>query len=447
MMARVREEFGIEIGLRSVFERPTLEGLAERVREARQAAGKAMPKVEKRKEGERIPLSYGQERLWFLEKFQPGESVYHIPVVMKMKGEIEEKRLEKSLQEIVKRHEVLRSRIVEEGGKAEQVVEGEEWVEENVRMRVEEWKGEEEEKEEIEEEVRRPFDLERGPMVRSLLIKRGEKEGKLVVVMHHIVGDGWSMGVMVKEMGKIYRGEEMDEIELQYGDYAVWQREKMGGEVMEEGIRWWKEEMAGQKELNIPTDRERPEVASVKGGRVKLEIGEEEVRGLRKIGREEGATMYMVLKGGLDVLLYRYSGEEEVSVGTVVANRGEVGMEKLIGYFANTIVMRVRVEGREGYRELLRRVKEKALGAYAHGEVPFERVVSEIGVERNTSSDALVWGNVCIAECTNGETGASRDRDGGRGSRVGESAVRIECSDGRERRETGRSDRVQRGVV
>ena len=195
--------------------------------------------------------------------------------------------------------------------------------------------------------------------------------------------------MMVKEMGKIYRGEEMDEIELQYGDYAVWQREKMGGEVMEEGIRWWKEEMAGQKELNIPTDRERPEVASVKGGRVKLEIGEEEVRGLRKIGREEGATMYMVLKGGLDVLLYRYSGEEEVSVGTVVANRGEVGMEKLIGYFANTIVMRVRVEGREGYRELLRRVKEKALGAYAHGEVPFERVVSEIGVERNTSRTPL----------------------------------------------------------
>ena len=149
MIARVREAFGVEIGLRSVFERPTVEGMAERVREEREARGKGYGKIERRKAGEKIPLSFGQERLWFLEKFQPGESVYHIPIVLKLRGEIEEKKLEKSLQEIVKRHEILRTRIVEEGGKAEQVVEGEEWVEERVKLRVVEWEGDGEEREEI----------------------------------------------------------------------------------------------------------------------------------------------------------------------------------------------------------------------------------------------------------------------------------------------------------
>src|SRR5215831_8342768 len=344
---------------------------------------------------EPLPLSYAQERLWFLDQLEGGGSgVYNIGVGMRLSGRLRIEVLEESLNEIVNRHEVLRTSYGSKEGRAQQAV----GVVERIGLRVVDLSGlgeeeaEEKAKEGRREEGRRGFDLRKGPVMRGRLVKVREEEHELVVVMHHIASDGWSMSVVAKELKHLYEkygeGEasELKELEIQYVDYAVWQREYLQGEVLEELRGYWKEELGGELGvMELPYDRVRAVEQSYRGGVERFRIEEEVTREIRRQSRREDVTMFMSLAAGLGVVLYRYSGQEDVLLGTPVANRNRGELEEMIGFFVNTVVMRMRVEGESRYEELLREVREVALGAYSHQEMPFEKVVEEIEPERSLS--------------------------------------------------------------
>src|SRR5216684_6577848 len=294
-------------------------------------------------------LSYAQERLWFINQLEPGGAAYNIPMAVRLKGVLQIGTVEKVFKEVVKRHEVLRTRIGIREGRGVQVIEGE-WggALEMVDLRE---LGEEEQEEEIrrqgEEEAQRAFDLSRGPMLRVRALKLGEEEHVLLVTMHHIVSDGWSMGVLVREVAALYeafvKGEEspLPELKIQYADYAVWQREWLQGEVLEEQLKYWREQLKDLQALEMPTDHPRPAVASHRGACVPVQISGELLGSLKELSEQEGSTLFMVLLAGFQVVMSRYSGQEDVVVGTDVANRTRAELEELIGFFVNQLVLRV----------------------------------------------------------------------------------------------------------
>jgi hypothetical protein len=238
------------------------------------------------------------------------------------------------------------------------------------------------------EEAQRPFDLGEGPLMRVKLLRLGEQDHVLLVTMHHIVSDGWSLGVLVREFAGLYRayveGKEspLEELKVQYVDYAQWQRERLSGEVLEEQLGYWREELAGVPVLELPTDYRRPGAASGRGEWVKVVIGGELRRQLEELSRREGVTLFMTLLAGFQALLGRYSQQQDVAVGADIANRTRLETEPLIGFFVNFLVLRSRWGKEEKFRELLRQVRGRVLGAYAHQDLPFERLVEELAPER-----------------------------------------------------------------
>ena len=316
---------------------------------------------------------------------------------MRLKGELDEEALRRSFEEIVRRHEVLRTRFEEEEGEPVQVI-GES---NEVEMAVVELRelGEEEReeaaRERAREEAEKPFDLRSGPMLRTVLMRMGEEEHVLVVTMHHVVSDGWSVGVLIREMTALYeaysRGEEspLAELEMQYADYAIWQREWLRGEVLEEQMRYWREELKGLEPLEMPTDRARPAVPSHRGGVIPFIIPAEMTRELKRLSQREGVTLFMTMVAGLEVMLRSWTGQEEIGVGTPIANRNREETEGLIGFFINQVVLRSDLRGEPTFREVMKRVKEVTLGAYEHQDVPFEKVVEEVIPEREMSRTPL----------------------------------------------------------
>ena len=397
LISRVREVFQVEVELRSIFEDATLEGSARRVEEALRGGKKAAPAIERAERNGELPLSYAQERLWFLHQLDPGSTAYNIAGGVRLKGELNEKALEESIREIVKRHEVLRTRFETREGRAVQVVEEEGAVE----MPVVDLRGWEEEKREVEikrlgeAEAGWAFDLSRGPLLRVKLMRVEEREHVLLFTMHHIVSDGWSRGVLVRELKELYKAKvegreaELKELGIQYVDFAIWQREWLKGEVLEEQLGYWKKQLSGVPTLEMPTDHARPAVASQRGGSVRFRLSTELSEGLRKLSRAEGVTLFMTLLAGFQVLLHRYTGQEEIVVGTDVANRNQGGVEGLIGFFVNQLVLRTSVRGEETVREVLKRVREVTLGAYAHQDLPFEKLVEELAPERDLGRTPL----------------------------------------------------------
>jgi amino acid adenylation domain-containing protein len=248
----------------------------------------------------------------------------------------------------------------------------------------------------VGEEARRPFDLSRGPLLRCGVLRLGAGEHVVMLMMHHIVSDGWSMGVLINEMSRLYeayeRGEEspLEELPIQYADYAIWQREWLQGEVLEKQLEYWKEQLAGAPPvLELPTDRPRSAVQSSRGARCGVYLDPELKAGLKRLGQQEGATMFMTLLAAYQTLLHRYSGQAEVVVGIPVANRQRAETEGLIGFFVNTLALRASFEGDQSFRELLRQVRERALGAYAHQDLPFERLVEELRLDRSLNRTPL----------------------------------------------------------
>ncbi len=393
LVSRVRGTFGVELPLRAVFEAPTLEALARRVEEApRLATGAGAPPPLVARPGEAPVLGFAQQRLWVLDRLQPGSAAYNIPYAVRLTGALDVQALERGLETIVQRHEVLRTTFGEhEGQPVARVVE---------RARVElgrvELSGLSAEAREAEvlrrarEEARRPFVLSEGPLLRTLLLRLGETEHVLLLTMHHIVTDGWSTGIFVRELAALYgafsRGapSPLAELPLRYADYARWQREWLRGEALETQLSYWRRRLAGSPPvLNLPLDRPRPEVPEFQPGAHRLSLSRERVEPLRVLAQREGSSLFMVLLAGFQALLARWSGQEDVAVGTPVAGRTRAEVEGLIGLFVNTLVLRTDVSGAPTFRELVARVREGALGAYAHQEVPFEKLVEELNPVRD----------------------------------------------------------------
>jgi amino acid adenylation domain-containing protein/FkbM family methyltransferase len=398
VISRVKERFGVEIEVRSIFEEPTVEGFARTVEEVLKGGKRreAPPLVRVSREG-RLPLSFAQQRLWFLDQLAPNNPFYNILGAVRLKGRVDIDALERVINEIVRRHEVLRTRFEVEAGEPVQVIDQWEWR----RLELEDLAGVPPEEREREanriarEEAETGFDLRRGPLLRVKVLRLEEEEYVLLYTMHHIASDGWSMAIMVKELEALYqaysRGESspLDELNIQYADYAVWQRAYLAGGVLEAEVGYWKEQLQGADALELPIDCVRPAAPSYRGGRERIEIGISSSEGLKRLSQIEGVTLFMALMAAFKVVLMRYSGKEDLSVGTPIANRTRREVEGLIGFFVNTLVLRTDLSGNPSFRELVKREREVALGAYGHQEAPFEKLVEELNPDRDLSRSPL----------------------------------------------------------
>jgi hypothetical protein len=306
--------------------------------------------------------------------------------------------LEQTLSEIVRRHESLRTSFMVVGSEPVQVIAPVTAIPLPITdlSLMAEAEREGEARRLAGAEAREPFDLSTGPLFRAQLLRLSDSEHVLLCTMHHVVSDGWSMGVLIREVAALYQafsaGEPspLPELGIQYADFAAWQREWLTGEVLDSQLSYWKQQLQGAPAvLELPTDRSRPAVRSYRGARHSFQLSEELSRGLKELSRREGATLFMVLLAAFDVLLSRYTGQDDIVVGTDIANRNRTETEQLIGFFINQLVMRTDVSGNPTFRGLLSRVREVALGAYAHQDIPFEKLVEELQPERDLSRSPL----------------------------------------------------------
>ncbi|HEX8276905.1 MAG TPA: amino acid adenylation domain-containing protein [Longimicrobiaceae bacterium] len=340
-----------------------------------------------------LPLSFPQQRLWFLEQLEPGRPFYHIGVPVRMRGRLDRGALARALSEIVRRHEALRTGFVLVDGEPRQTVRPPFEVE----IPLDECAGIPHDAllERIRAELEAPFDLERDPLVRARLLRLGDEEHVLAATLHHVISDGWSMGVFIRELTVLYeafvegRPSPLPDLPLQYGDFAVWQRGRLGGEVLEKQLAYWREQLRGLPTIELPTDFPRPPVQSHRGAGLWFRLPVETSARLRALATAEGATLFMLLLAAWQTLLLRYTGQDDLVVGTPIANRTRKEIEPLIGFFVNTLVLRGDLSGDPPFRELLRRVRETTLGAYAHQDLPFERLVEELQPERDLSRNPL----------------------------------------------------------
>jgi amino acid adenylation domain-containing protein len=398
VVSRIREVFRVDLPLRALFEGPTVAELAGRVEQLRRAGLPVLPPVVPVHRDRPLPLSFAQERLWFLDRLEPGSATYVIPAAWRLGGVLDPAALERSLSEIVRRHEALRTTFGEVDGSPVQVIApfdgfalpvedlsdlGDADREAAVRRRT-------------GDEARRPFDLSAGPLFRAALLRLGEEDHVLLLSMHHVVSDGWSMDVLFRELSVLYeayregRESPLPALPVQYADDAVWQREQLAGEVLDRQLAYWRERLAGAPEvLELPADHPRPQRQDYAGASVSLVLDEALTAGLKALGRRNGTTLFMTLLAGWSVVLSRLSGQDEVVVGTDAANRGRREIEGLIGYFSNTLALRVDLAQRPTVAELMEQVKRRALEAQDNQDTPFEQVVERLQPARSLAHNPV----------------------------------------------------------
>ncbi|MEP7013165.1 MAG: non-ribosomal peptide synthase/polyketide synthase, partial [Acidobacteriota bacterium] len=394
MVARLRDAFGVDLPLRAVFAAPTVAALAARIATMREGgAADALPLVA-RSEGAEIelPLSFAQERLWFLDRLEPGSPVYNLPVGLRLSGELDVPRFARALSGVVRRHEPLRTRFRDSGAGPVQEIDAEQAISlgcTDLRLLPEATRGQEVARL-LAAEARLPFDLARGPLLRARLLRLEDGLHLALLSLHHIAADGWSFGVLLSEVAAHYGGATLPPLPIQYADYALWQRRGLAGPMLEAQLAWWSERLGGAPtELELPADRQWPAVPSRRGGVRPFGLGPEEWDRLRALCRRRGATPFMGLLAALQAFLGRLADEEEVLVGTAVANRRHSATEGLIGLFVNTLVLRTSLVGDPPFERLVERARETALGAYAHQDLPFERLVEELAAERDLAGSPL----------------------------------------------------------
>jgi hypothetical protein len=353
--------------------------------------------ITRRGAGDPTPMSFAQERLWFLDQFEPEGAAYNLAGALALSGPLDVSALERALREVVRRHEALRTTFAADGDARLQVIH----PEPRIDFAVLDWsaRGGESERDvaaQIATEARKPFDLAAGPLVRATLVKLGPEEHVLVHAMHHIVSDVWSMGVLVREVTALYdafsRGapSPLPELSVQYADYARFQRAHLAGGALEAGLAYFRQRLAGAPPtLDLPTDRPRPPQQSFDGDVARFHLPAETSAAIRELAKQEGVTLYAFLLAAFSVLLGRYSGQDDIVVGTPTANRTRPEVEPLIGFFVSTLVLRTDLSGAPTFRELLARAKESALGAFAHADVPFERIVEDLQPVRDPSRAPL----------------------------------------------------------
>jgi amino acid adenylation domain-containing protein len=343
------------------------------------------------------PVSFSQRRLWLLHQFEPGDPSYNVPAAVQIDGSLKVEALQKSLREIARRHESLRTRFKTLQGEPQQLIEEEIRLELVTRdltaVPLEERKNHADDL--AREEGRRPFNLGRGPLIRAILLRLDEEEHMLLLTMHHIISDGWSAGVLVKELTTLYvafsagRPSPLPELAIQYADFSEWQLEWLSPEMLEPQLEYWKAQLAGVAPLDLPATYRRPTVMSHAGAKIFFQLGNSVSDQLRELGLREGATLYMVLLAAFQTLLYRYSGQPDIAVGTPVAGRKRPETEELIGLFVNTLVMRTQFSEGWSFIELLKQVKETTLQAFSHQDVPFEKLVEVLMPQRDLSRTPL----------------------------------------------------------
>jgi amino acid adenylation domain-containing protein len=397
VVSRIREAFQVEMPLRRLFELPTVADLAESVDAGRGAGLLASPIAPVPRDGE-LPLSFAQQRLWFIDQLEPGGSVYNFPAAVRLKGPLNMAALKQSLDEIVKRHEALRTTFAIVDGRPVQVIA----PHLTLALPIVDLRGlpEFERESEVQRlatsEAQRPFDLAEGPLVRTTVLRLGEDEHVGLLTMHHIVTDGWSTGILIREMAVLYdafcsgRPASLPELPVQYADFAHWQRIWLQGELLETQLTYWKQQLLGAPPLiELPTDHPRPAVQTFHGAHQSILLPKTLGDALKAISRQEEVTLFMTLLAAFTILLHGYTNQDDIVVGTPTANRNRLEIEGLIGFFVNTLVLRTDLSDNPSVRDLLRRVREVCLGAYAHQDLPFERLVEELHTTRDLSRNPL----------------------------------------------------------
>ncbi|HYG65957.1 MAG TPA: amino acid adenylation domain-containing protein [Thermoanaerobaculia bacterium] len=410
VISRVREAFGVELPVRELFEEPTVEGLAGRIERLRESAAPAPPIVPVPRGEGVLPPSFAQQRLWFVDRLKPGSSAYNVPLAARLTGALDAAALGSALREVACRHEVLRTTFAERDGRPVQVIA----PEPRLPLDIVDLRGLPEAEREAEvarraiTETLRPFDLAAGPLIRAALLRLAEEEHALLVTMHHIVTDGWSMGIFLRELTELYGGRELPVLPVQYADFAVWQRSWMTGEVLESQLSYWRGHLAGAPaRLTLPTDRPRPAVTTNHGTNQPVVLPPSLSRALSALARREGATPYMVLLAGFAALLGRYSGQRDVVVGSPIAGRNRRETEGLIGLFVNALALRVELAEGLDFLSLLRQARRTALDGFAHQDIPFERLVEELVSERDLGHSPLFQVTLALQNVPSSATAVS----------------------------------------
>ena len=375
LVARLREAVGVEVELRDVFENPRVNGLA-RLLIGRSRGADSSP-ILPTPLGREAPLSSAQERLWFLHQLEPG-AAYNLPTALRLRGPLDVVGLGRAFAELSRRHASLRTVFPDREGRPAQVVR----PAEEARLPVIEVCRESSVRKLVDGLVRRVFDLERGPLVRALLFRLGEDDHVLALSLHHLVADGASLVILLRELAQAYRRRELPDLELSYADFARWERDRLVD------TRYWTQELEGATDLALPTDRRRPAVASSRGGCMRFELPAELTVAVRELGRNHNATLFMTLLAGLQACLSRWTGQDDLCVGTPVSGR-RPEVEGVVGLFVNTVVLRGDISGGPSVGELVSRARDTVLGALAHQDEPFSRVVEDLGLPRNTSRSPL----------------------------------------------------------
>jgi len=399
IIARVENSFRAKVPLNRFLESPTIASLSRTI--STSFGSIEIPTASPMEPAARnasLPLSFSQQRLWFLDQWEPGNAFYNIYRAHYLRGRLDMTAMEESLNGVVQRHEVLRTTFAALDGQPAQVIAP------FLRLPlgiIDLQKSPEAERDEqslrlANEEARRPFDLARGPLLRAALVKIAEEEHLFLLTAHQIVCDGWSMQIFFREFWTFYEASSgqrlpaLPALAFQYADFTVWQRQRLQGEVLGSELSYWKKHLGGSLPiLNLPTDRPRPALQGFCGARQSVALTESLTEALKELGRREGVTLFMTLMAAFKSLLYRYTGQEDVAVGFPIANRNWAGTAELIGLFVNTLVLRTDLSGRSTFKELLIKVRDVCLGAYAHQDLPFEKLVEELHAERDLSRNPL----------------------------------------------------------
>jgi amino acid adenylation domain-containing protein/non-ribosomal peptide synthase protein (TIGR01720 family) len=397
--SRMREVFRVEIPLRDLFEFPVVTQLAERVEAAmRRGSGLEAPPILPTPKTDEVPLSFAQQRLWFFDQLSPGNPFYNIFVAFRLAGHLDRLALEQSLNEIVRRHHALRTTFHLSEGRPLQAIAGEL----RVALPVTDLgylpapDGETAARRLASEEAQQPFDLAQGPLFRARLLRLGDQDHIALFTIHHIVSDGWSMDVFMRELVTSYNGlanglpSSLEPLPIQYADFAIWQREWLSTQVLEEHLGYWRRQLQGcPPRLELATDYPRRAIQDFKGAKQPIAISGVLAASLKELSRNQNVTLFMTLLAAFDTLLYRWTGQDDINVGSPAAGRNRIETESLIGFFVNTLVLRSDLSGDPTFADMLSRVRETVFMAQAYQGLPFEKLVEELQPERNLSHTPL----------------------------------------------------------
>ncbi|BAY73751.1 amino acid adenylation domain protein [Nostoc linckia NIES-25] len=396
VISRINKNLDIELPIRRIFELPTIAKLAKSL-EAKQLDINSLPPIERVSREKELPLSFAQKRLWFLEQLERGSSTYNMPAAVYLNGRLDISALEQTFKELLRRQEVLRTSFKKVNGNPVQIIASSVSISVPI-IDLSEISAEKQfvtVQQSILEEAQRPFDLTKSPLLRVNLLRLAEESYVLVLVMHHIISDGWSIGVLIRELSALYAAFtkkeplSLAELPIQYADFAYWQNQWLQGEVMEKHLSYWKQQLANLPLLELPTDYPRPEIQTFRGSTQHLELSKELCEEIKTLSRKEGVTLFMTLLAAFKTLMHYCTKQDDIVVGTDVANRNYPETENIIGFFVNQLVLRTNLAGNPTFQELLKRVREVTLAAYEHQDMPFDRLVLALKPERDLSRTPL----------------------------------------------------------